>query len=68
MPGQGLVAGRAYMSEERTALGEVVSTLGGMTFGVYLNDGAYWRNVPAAVWTYKVGGYQVLKKWPSYRE
>ncbi|MXY21836.1 MAG: hypothetical protein F4Y49_10930 [Dehalococcoidia bacterium] len=21
-----------------------------------------------AVWNYKLGGYQVLKKWPSYRE
>ena len=28
----------------------------------------YWRNVPAAVWQYKLGGYQVLKKWLSYRE
>ena len=32
------------------------------------NDIANWRNIPAAVWTYKLGGYQVLKKWPSYRE
>ena len=32
------------------------------------NDTAYWRNVPASVWTYKLGGYQVLKKWLSYRE
>ena len=38
------------------------------TFDVYLNDRAYWRNVPAAVWDYKLGGYQVLKKWLSYRE
>ena len=29
---------------------------------------AYWCNVPAAVWRYKLGGYQVLKKWLSYRE
>ena len=34
----------------------------------YLNDRAYWKNVPAAVWNYKLGGYQVLKKWLSYRE
>ena len=27
-----------------------------------------WRNVPVAIWTYKLGGYQVLKKWLSYRE
>ena len=44
------------------------STLGDSTFDVYLNDRAYWRNVPAAVWNYKLGGYQVLKKWLSYRE
>ena len=29
---------------------------------------AYWRNIPTAVWNYKLGGYQVLKKWLSYRE
>ncbi len=44
------------------------STLGETAFDVYLNDHAYWRNVPAAVWRYKLGGYQVLKKWLSYRE
>ena len=32
------------------------------------NNRAYWRNVPANVWLYKLGGYQVLKKWLSYRE
>ena len=44
------------------------AALGDTTFDIYLNDGAYWRNVPAAVWRYKLGGYQVLKKWLSYRE
>ena len=29
---------------------------------------AYWRNVPARVWDYTIGGYQVIKKWLSYRE
>ena len=29
--------------------------------GLNLNDRAYWHNVPAAVWNYKLGGYQVLK-------
>ncbi len=43
-------------------------TLGETTFDIYLNDRAYWRNIPAAVWNYKLGGYQVLKKWLSYRE
>ena len=35
---------------------------------MYLNDNAFWCNVPAAVWNYRLGGYQVLKKWLSYRE
>ncbi len=33
-----------------------------------MNDVAYWRNVPEHVWEYTIGGYQVLKKWLSYRE
>lgn len=35
---------------------------------VYLNDSTYWRGIPAEVWAYTLGGYQVLKKWLSYRE
>ena len=35
---------------------------------VYLNDIACWRNIPRAVWAYTIGGYQVIKKWLSYRE
>ena len=68
MPGQGRGVERAYTSEERDAVGDAVSNLGETTLDVYLNDRAYWRNVPASVWRYKLGGYQVLKKWLSYRE
>ncbi len=68
MPGHGRVVERACTPEERTALDDTLSTPGKTTFDVYLNDRAYWRNVPAAVWHYKLGGYQVLKKWLSYRE
>ena len=68
MPGQGRVVERVYASEERTAFGDALPTLGETPFDVYLNDRTYWRNVPAAVWSYKLGGYQVLKKWLSYRE
>lgn len=39
-----------------------------MTCDVYLNGVAYWRNVPPRVWEYTIGGYQVMKKWLSYRE
>ena len=68
MPGQGRVVERAYTSAERAALGDALPTLGETTFDIYLNARAYWSNVPAAVWRYKLGGYQVLKKWLSYRE
>ena len=51
-----------------TATGRTAAILGDTTFDIYLNDRAYWRNVPAAVWSYKLGGYHVLKKWLSYRE
>ena len=68
MPGQGRAVERAYTTPERTALGDATLLLGGTTFDIYLNDNAFWCNVPAAVWTYKLGGYQVLKKWLSYRE
>ena len=68
MPGQGRAVERAYTASERAALGYAAPMLGRTTFDLYLNRSAFWRNVPAAVWTYKLGGYQVLKKWLSYRE
>ncbi|MCY4510436.1 MAG: N-6 DNA methylase [Acidobacteria bacterium] len=68
MPGQGRAVERAYTPSERAALGDDARVLGGTTFDIYLNDNACWCNVPVAVWTYKLGGYQVLKKWLSYRE
>jgi type ISP restriction-modification system protein len=39
-----------------------------VTHGIFLNDVTQWRGVPEAVWDYTLGGYQVLKKWLSYRE
>ena len=50
------------------ALDDASTILGKSTFDIHLNRRAWWRNVPAAVWRYKLGGYQVLKKWLSYRE
>jgi len=35
---------------------------------IYLNDKACWEWVPKRVWDYTIGGYQVIKKWLSYRE
>ena len=71
MPGQGRVVERVYTPDERAALVGATGRSplhGNTTFDIYLNGNAYWRNVPAAVWRYKLGGYQVLKKWLSYRE
>ncbi len=68
MPSTGKAIERAYAAEERTALGDGIVQLGATTFDIYLNDSAYWKNVPKVVWDYTLGGYQVLKKWLSYRE
>ncbi len=68
MPGQGRIVERDYTDDELTALTDTIPTLGETTLDAYLNERAYWRNVPAAVWNYQLGGYQVLKKWLSYRE
>ena len=68
MPGRGRTGERPYTDAERTALGDLADVLGDTAFDVHLNDNSRWSNVPAAVWDYKLGGYQVLKKWLSYRE
>lgn len=68
MPGVGRVVERAYSPAEKRALGSSIDTLGETTSDVYLNDHVYWQNVPVAIWNYKLGGYQVLKKWLSYRD
>ncbi len=68
MPGQGRFVERRYNGRESAILGEKACTLGESTFDIYLNSRVHWRNVPAEVWHYRLGGYQVLKKWLSYRE
>ena len=69
--GQGRIVERDYTADERAVLIGATGRSplhGTTTLDIYLNDNAYWRNVPSAVWRYKLGGYQVLKKWLSYRE
>jgi hypothetical protein len=79
MPGKGKLIERDYSPEERKAIErgaekaglsieEALAHLGERTCDVYLNDVAYWKNIPARVWDYTIGGYQVIKKWLSYRE
>jgi len=63
---------RAAIREGALALGlspeQALKHLGEGTYDIYLNDVAYWRNIPVQVWNYYIGGYQVMKKWLSYRE
>jgi hypothetical protein len=79
MPAKGKLAERQYAESEAKAIeaeasardmspADVRRLLGDRTFDVYLNDTAYWRNIPQSVWEYHIGGYQVIKKWLSYRE
>ena len=68
MPGEGRTMECAFSAEERSSMGHALPALGDKTFDIYLNGEAFWRNVPSAVWTYRLGRYQVLKKWLSYRE
>jgi len=79
MPGRGRLVERSYLPEELEAiekgsveigmaLSEALDCLGRTTHDVWLNDRALWKNVPSNVWGYTIGGYQVIKKWLSYRE
>jgi hypothetical protein len=79
MPAKGKLAQRQYAEAEAKAIDaeatkrgtspeEMRLLLGEMTCDVYLNGAAYWRNIPLNVWEYYIGGYQVIKKWLSYRE
>ena len=67
MPGRGNLVQRNYHAEE-AATASQSAMLGEKTCDVFLNGHAYWRNVPVAVWNFNIGGYQVLKKFLSYRE
>lgn len=79
MPGKGKILERDFTAEEREAIASgakslelseetVFALLGQTTLDVFLNNLAYWRNIPIRVWEYTIGGYQVIKKWLSYRE
>ncbi|MFH1057790.1 MAG: type ISP restriction/modification enzyme [Pseudomonadota bacterium] len=79
MPGSGRASERDYLADELVAItagaaalgldqAQTLDLLGPTCLDVYLNGEAYWRCVPAKVWAYTIGGYQVLKKWLSYRE
>lgn len=79
MPGTGKLLQRNYSEEEKNEMSEslksnaptekeLLGKLGISTVDIYLNDVAYWKNIPLKVWNYTMGGYQILKKWLAYRE
>jgi hypothetical protein len=79
MPGRGLAPERPWTEAEREKLAALAATqsltleaalalLGESCVDVHLSGNAHWSAVPINVWSYTLGGYQVLKKWLSYRE
>jgi hypothetical protein len=80
MPGKGKLETRGYTADEVGQASSLSDSpakdrqdacptlLGQSTHDVFLNDTACWRNVPERVWDFTIGGYQVIKKWLSYRE
>ncbi len=79
MPGKGRLERRAWTGAEREKLATLEASqeltleaayalLGEECVDVSLNGEVFWAAVPLRVWEYTLGGYQVLKKWLSYRE
>ena len=79
MPGQGLSPDRPWSTSEREKIAALAATqslslenalalLGEICVDVHLNVESFWSAIPINVWNYTLGGYQVLKKWLSYRE
>jgi hypothetical protein len=65
-----LTAGWGHAGKEGVTMpgkGRVVMRSDG-ALDICLNDRTCWRNIPQEVWDYTIGGYQVLKKWLSYRD
>ena len=78
-PGQGLSPERAWSAAEKEKLAALAAAqsltlenaltlLGESCVDIYLNGESFWPAIPINVWNYTLGGYQVLKKWLSYRE
>lgn len=79
MPGRGKLVRRERSQKEQAELVQGIaglglseeagiSCLGSEVVDVYLNDRCAWAGIPEKVWELYIGGYQVIKKWLSYRE
>jgi hypothetical protein len=60
MPGRGRVEELPPAPED--------DPLGPGRLDIFLNERVCWHNVPREAWDFTIGGYQVVKKWLSYRE
>jgi hypothetical protein len=58
----------ALADTQHLTLEDALSLLNETCVDVYLNGATFWNAIPLRVWEYTLGGYQVLKKWLSYRE
>jgi hypothetical protein len=67
MPLRGREDLREYSVKE-SATQAHAEILGGRAVDVGISPASFWRGVPEAVWECRIGGYQVLKKWLSYRD
>jgi hypothetical protein len=65
--GKGRWKARPFTAEELPAT-DYGEAWGERTGDLFLNDDAYFGNVPELVWNYQLGGYPVLKKWLGYRQ
>jgi hypothetical protein len=72
MPGAGQIVKRQRTPIEVSSMlqglevrggepGPALALLGQTTYDVYLNETAFWKNVPLGAWKFTLGGYQVLK-------
>lgn len=72
MPRQGRVVERLFTPAGHSArTGEVMLCcihLLPSALEVCLNDRAFWRTMPLPIWRYKLGHYQMLRKWLSCRD
>lgn len=66
--GKGRWKPRPFGVEEVADAGWGEGVWGERTGDLYINENAYFANVPEAVWSYQLGGYPVLKKWLGYRQ
>ena len=67
MPGRGRIEPRDPAPAEAAAQAHS-ALLGARLLDIGMNEACFWQGVPESVWECRIGGYQVLKKWLSYRD